>query len=113
LVDVSGNQIHYWEVRARLKSGGSAVVHIGDLHAMLKGQKLVGETRFDGLVTVEDTYTPFTKHRVLAPVAESFVLNHQIGVDPNLHIGQNYTAWSRHRAFATYTESVDITTEEV
>lgn len=113
LVDVSGNQIHYWEVRARLKSGGSAVVHIGDLHAMLKGQKLVGETRFDGLVTVEDIYTPFTKHRVLAPVAESFVLNHQIGVDPNLHIGQNYTAWSRHRAFATYTESVDITTEEV
>lgn len=113
LVDVSGNQIHYWEVRARLKSNGSAVVHIGDLHAMLKGQKLVGETRFDGLVTVEDTYTPFTKHRVLAPVAESFVLNQQIGVDPNFHIGQNYTAWSRHRAFATYTESVDITTEEV
>ena len=111
LVDVSGNQIHYWEVRARLKSGGSAVIHIGDLHAMLKGQKLVGETRFDGLVTVEDTYTPFTKHRVLAPIAESFVLNHQIGVDPNASISQSYTAWSRNRTFATYTESVNIEEE--
>ena len=110
LQGVTGGQIHYWEVKAKLNSG-SAVANIGDIHAELRGQRLVGETRFDGFIEVADTYEPWNRHRTLIPISESFVLDNNIGVDPNASISQNYTAWSRNRTFATYTESVNIEEE--
>ena len=110
LQGVTGGQIHYWEVKAKLNSG-SAVANIGDIHAELRGQRLVGETRFDGFIEVADTYEPWNRNRTLVPISESFVLDNNIGVDPNFSIGQNYTAWSRNRTFATYTESVNIEEE--
>lgn len=110
LQGVTGGQIHYWEVKAKLNSG-SAVANVGDIHAELRGQRLVGETRFDGFIEVADTYEPWNRNRTLVPISESFVLDNNIGVDPNFSIGQNYTAWSRNRTFATYTESVNIEEE--
>ena len=110
LHSVTGGQIHYWEVKAKLNSG-SAVANVGDIHAELRGQRLVGETRFDGFIEVADTYEPWNRNRTLVPISESFVLDNNIGVDPNFSIGQNYTAWSRNRTFATYTESVNIEEE--
>lgn len=110
LQGVTGNQIHYWEVKAKLNSG-SAVANVGDIHAELRGQRLVGETRFDGFIEVADTYEPWNRNRTLVPINESFVLDNNIGVDPNASISQSYTAWSRNRAFATYTESVNIEEE--
>ena len=110
LQGVIGGQIHYWEVKAKLNSG-SAVANVGDIHAELRGQRLVGETRFDGFIEVADTYEPWNRNRTLVPISESFVLDNNIGVDPSFSIGQNYTAWSRNRIFATYTESVNIEEE--
>ena len=110
LHSVTGGQIHYWEVKAKLNSG-SAVANVGDIHAELRGQRLVGETRFDGFIEVADTYEPWNRNRTLVPISESFVLDNNIGVDPNVSISQNYTAWSRNRTFATYTESVNIEEE--
>lgn len=110
LQGVTGGQIHYWEVKAKLNSG-SAVANVGDIHAELRGQRLVGETRFDGFIEVADTYAPWNRNRTLVPISESFVLDNNIGVDPNFSIGQSYTAWSRNRTFATYTESVNIEEE--
>ena len=110
LQGVTGGQIHYWEVKAKLNSG-SAVANVGDIHAELRGQRLVGETRFDGFIEVADTYEPWNRNRTLVPISESFVLDNNIGVDPSFSIGQNYTAWSRNRTFATYTESVNIEEE--
>ena len=107
---VTGGQIHYWEVKAKLNSG-SAVANVGDIHAELRGQRLVGETRFDGFIEVADTYEPWSRNRTLVPISESFVLDNNIGVDPSFSIGQHYTAWSRNRTFATYTESVNIEEE--
>lgn len=110
LHSVTGGQIHYWEVKAKLNSG-SAVANVGDIHAELRGQRLVGETRFDGFIEVADTYEPWSRNRTLVPISESFVLDNNIGVDPNASISQNYTAWSRNRTFVTYTESVNIEEE--
>lgn len=110
LQGVTGGQIHYWEVKAKLNSG-SAVANVGDIHAELRGQRLVGETRFDGFIEVADTYEPWNRNRTLVPINESFVLDNNIGVDPNASISQSYTAWSRNRTFATYTESVNIEEE--
>lgn len=107
---VTGGQIHYWEVKAKLNSG-SAVANVGDIHAELRGQRLVGETRFDGFIEVADTYEPFSRNRTLVSISESFVLDNNIGVDPNVSISQSFTAWSRNRTFATYTESVNIEEE--
>lgn len=58
LQDVSGGTIHHWEVRASV-SGGDASVAVGDLHALLKGQKLVGSVKFDGNIEVADELAPF------------------------------------------------------
>ena len=110
LHSVTGGQIHYWEVKAKLNSG-SAVANVGDIHAELRGQRLVGETRFDGFIEVADTYEPWNRNRTLIPISESFVLDNNIGVDPNASISQSFTAWSRNRTFATYTESVIIEEE--
>lgn len=58
LLDVEGGVTHYWEVRASV-SGGSATASIGDIHALLKGQKLVGSVKFDGNLEITEEFTPF------------------------------------------------------
>lgn len=56
LNDVEGGLTHYWEVKASVNQG-SASVAIGDIHAVLKGQKLVGSVKFDGNLEIADEYT--------------------------------------------------------
>lgn len=58
ILAVSGGQVHSWEVWAECDNG-TATIGVSDLHALLKGQKLVAEIAFDGdLPECEDTIDP-------------------------------------------------------
>lgn len=58
ILTVSGGQVHSWEVWAECDNG-TATIGVSDLHALLKGQKLVAEIAFDGdLPECEDIIDP-------------------------------------------------------
>lgn len=82
LLEVSGGETHYWEVRAKI-NGGSATASIGDVHALLKGQKLVGSVKFDGNIEIEETYEPFTFGLDTATFVDTPVIS-KIAVNPNI-----------------------------
>ena len=82
LLEVSGGETHYWEVKAKI-NGGSAVASIGDVHALLKGQKLVGSVKFDGNIEIEETYEPFTFGLDTATFVDTPVIS-KIAVNPNI-----------------------------
>lgn len=82
LLEVSGGAMHYWEVRAKI-NGGSATASIGDIHALLKGQKLVGSVKFDGNIEIEETYEPFTLGLDTATFVDAPVIS-KIAVNPNI-----------------------------
>jgi hypothetical protein len=73
LLDVEGGVTHYWEVRASLNRG-SASVAIGDLHSLLKGQKLVGSVKFDGNLEITEKFTPFIGGMDLVEISESITI---------------------------------------
>lgn len=58
LQEIAGGEIHYWEVRAYLDEG-SATIGIGDIHALLQGQKLAAQVAFDGNIECTDTLPPY------------------------------------------------------
>lgn len=82
LLEVSGGETHYWEVKAKI-NGGSAVASIGDIHALLKGQKLVGSVKFDGNIEITETYEPFTFGLDTATFVDTPVIS-KIAVNPNV-----------------------------
>jgi hypothetical protein len=111
LLEVSGGETHYWEVRAKI-NGGSAVASIGDVHALLKGQKLVGQVKFDGNIKIQDTYTPWSRHRRVASLTDNVFIT-KVVVNPNIEITDTYTPWTRHRTIATLTDSMSLTAQTV
>lgn len=111
LLEVSGGETHYWEVRAKI-NGGSATASIGDVHALLKGQKLVGQVKFDGNIEIQDTYTPWSRHRRVASLTDNVIIT-KIVVNPDIEITDTYTPWSRHRTIATLTDSMSLTAQTV
>jgi hypothetical protein len=111
LLEVSGGETHYWEVRAKI-NGGSAVASIGDVHALLKGQKLVGQVKFDGNIKIQDTYTPWSRHRRVASLTDNVLIS-KIVVNPDIEITDTYIPWTRHRTIATLTDSMSLTAQTV
>lgn len=73
LIDVEGGVTHFWEVRASLNRG-SASVAIGDIHALLKGQKLVGSVKFDGNIEVADEFEPFVSGMDIVGISENIAI---------------------------------------
>lgn len=73
LLEVSGGETHYWEVRAKI-NGGSATASIGDVHALLKGQKLVGSVKFDGNIEITEEFTPFIGGMDIVGISESITI---------------------------------------
>lgn len=59
LLNVSAGGSHTWEVRA-LIDGGSASIGIGDLRAMLMGQKMDASAGGDGNINLTDEFEPLT-----------------------------------------------------
>lgn len=111
LLEVSGGETHYWEVRAKI-NGGSATASIGDVHALLKGQKLVGQVKFDGNIEIQDTYTPWSRHRGIVTLVDTPVIR-KIAVNPNISVSDTYTSWNRHRSVVALNENVSLTAQAV
>lgn len=111
LLEVSGGEGHYWEVRAKI-NGGSATASIGDVHALLKGQKLVGQDKFNGNIEIQDTYTPWSRHRRVASLTDNVFIT-KVVVNPDIEITDTYTPWTRHRTIATLTDSMRLTAQTV
>ena len=70
LNDVEGGITHQWEVKASVNQG-SASVAIGDIHAVLKGQKLVGSVKFDGNLEFTEEYTAIVAGMPIVSIDES------------------------------------------
>ena len=85
LLDVEGGLLHQWEVRASV-SGGSASVNIGDLHALLKGQKLVGSIKFDGTIECADEYEALIGGQDIASLSDTLVSLAKFAPDPSLSL---------------------------
>ena len=107
-LEVSGGESHTWEVRAKL-NGGTATAAIGDIHALLKGQKLVGSVKFDGNIEITETYEPFTFGLEIAPVIDTPVIE-MIPVLP-ITISETYDPFTFGLEIAPVTESVHLTAE--
>lgn len=76
LQDVSGGEVHYWEVRASC-TGGTATADIGDVHALLKGQKLAAQVSFDGNIEITDEFEPFIAGFDIVALSDSISLDTQ------------------------------------
>lgn len=111
LLEVSGGEVHYWEVKAKI-NGGSAVASIGDVHALLKGQKLVGQVKFDGNIEIQDTYTPWRKHKSFVSLVDVPVIS-KIAVNPNISVSDTYTPWRKHKSVVALNENMSLTAQTV
>lgn len=107
LLEVSGGETHYWEVRAKI-NGGSATASIGDVHALLKGQKLVGSVKFDGNIELQDTFTPISRHRGIVALIDTPVIE-KIAVNPNFNFADTFTPISRRRNIVTLEDNMSLT----
>ena len=76
LQEVEGGILHYWEVRASA-TGGTATADRGDVHALLRGQKLVGEVKFDGNIEITDEFEPFVAGFDIVALSDSISLDTQ------------------------------------
>ena len=85
LLDVEGGLLHQWEVIASV-SGGSASVNIGDLHALLKGQKLVGSIKFDGTIECADEYEALIGGQDIVGLSDTLVSLAKFAPDPNISL---------------------------
>lgn len=85
LLDVEGGLLHQWEVRASV-SGGSASVNIGDLHALLKGQKLVGSVKFDGTIECSDEYEALIGGQDIVSLSDTLISLAKFAPDPNISL---------------------------
>lgn len=109
LLEVSGGEVHYWEVKAKI-NGGSATASIGDVHALLKGQKLVGSVKFDGNIELQDTFTPISRHRGIVTLVDTPVIE-KIAVNPNFHFADTFTPISRRRNIVTLEDNMQVKLE--
>lgn len=108
LQDVSGGEVHYWEVRASA-TGGTATADRGDVHALLKGQKLVGEVKFDGNIEITDEYSPFEAGFEIVDLTDSVTLERQ--APQKIEIADEYSPIEVGFDIADLSDNVNITRE--
>lgn len=110
ILDVEGGVTHYWEVRAKLDSG-SATVAIGDLHAVLKGQKLVGSVKFDGNLEVADEFEPYVRGKNLVGIGENISLATQMPI--HITASDSFTPYVRGRNLVEVDDNFSLTAQAV
>ena len=95
-LNVEGGEQHLWEVRAKTDSG-TATIGVNDLHALLKGQKMVAEEAFDGdLPELEDTIEPrIVLGLPLAEITDSLIDLSINAPVPDLSLTDSFTASNR------------------
>jgi hypothetical protein len=109
LLDVEGGVTHYWEVRASLNRG-SASVAIGDIHALLKGQKLVGSVKFDGNLEITEEFTPFIGGMDLVEISESITIATQ--TPRRISASDSFTPFIGGMDIIGLTDNMSITREK-
>lgn len=74
LETLSEGTSYEWKVKLRI-DGGTGTIDRGDVHAWLQGQGLVALNDFDGLIELEDTYTPIIGGQDIVSLAEFLDVN--------------------------------------
>lgn len=69
LETLSEGTSYEWKVKLRI-DGGTGTIDRGDVHAWLQGQGLVALNDFDGLIELEDKYTPIIGGQDIVSLAE-------------------------------------------
>ena len=110
LQDVTGGEVHYWEVKAKLNSG-TATVAIGDLHAILQGQRLAGKVSFDGEISIEEEYEPFMLGRPIIPLTEN--ISHDERYPVLVNASDVVTPYMLGRNIIPLTENMSVTAHAV
>lgn len=79
-----------WVVKLEI-NGGSATIDTGDVHIILEGQGLVALDQFDGLIEIEEIYTPITPDVEHVELIETCTLDANIGVSDLTGLTDTYT----------------------
>lgn len=111
LLDVSGGEVHYWEVRAKL-NGGSAVASIGDIHAELRGQKLVGQVKFDGNIELSDEIPPLIGGQDIVGLSDSVISIERDHPYPNISKADTFMAYIGGQEIVDLSDDFSITREK-
>ena len=111
LLEVSGGETHYWEVRAKI-NGGSAVAAIGDIHALLKGQKLVGSVKFDGNIELSDEIPPLIAGQRIVALADSVISIDRDLSYPNISLADSFSPLIAGQRIVALADNMSITREK-
>lgn len=111
LQDVTGGETHYWEVKASVDSG-TAVVSIGDMIALLKGQRLVGDVAFDGNIEMYDEYEPLIGGQDIVGLSDSVISIERDHPYPNIIKADTFTAYIGGQEIVGLTDDFSITREK-
>lgn len=111
LQDVTGGETHYWEVKASVDSG-TAVVSIGDMIALLKGQRLVGDVAFDGNLEMYDEYEPLIGGQDIIGLSDSVISIERDHPYPNISKADTFTAYIGGQEIIGLTDDFSITREK-
>lgn len=111
LQDVTGGETHYWEVKASVDSG-TAVVSIGDMIALLKGQRLVGDVAFDGNIEMYDEYEPLIGGQDIIGLSDSVISIERDHPYPNISKADTFTAYIGGQEIIGLSDDFSITREK-
>ena len=111
LRDVSGNSAHNWRVGALLDSG-SATIGVGDIHAMLSGQKLMAEAPWDHTIQLtvannkDDKYVPLGRNKAFVSMLENVDLDAEQEIVPDTTVTETTGVLTRRRAFVGMADTI-------
>lgn len=107
-VNVTPGTPHTWEVKAKT-DGGTATIDVGNVHALIMGQKMNAASAFDGYIECTDDVSTYILGRLIATITDSSVsLDTQTPTPISLSDSAN--VYSLGRLIETITEStVDLT----
>lgn len=101
---------HTWEVKASVDNG-TAHINVGDIHAVLKGQRLAGEHEFDGNIEVADEFTPYVRGKNLVGIGENISLTTQMPI--RITASDSFTPYVRGRSLVALSDTYSLTAQDV
>jgi hypothetical protein len=107
---LDGNS-YEWKVKLEV-NGGTATIDRGDVHAWLQGQGLVALNDFDGLIELEDTYTPITGGQEIIGLSDSVISIERDMPYPNISLADTFTAYIGGQEIVGLTDDFSITREK-
>jgi hypothetical protein len=109
LETLSEGTSYEWKVKLRI-DGGTGTIDRGDVHAWLQGQGLVALNDFDGLIELEDTYTPITGGQDIIGLSDSVISIERDMPYPNISLADTFTAYIGGQEIVGLADSVRLRT---